>query len=112
MNLPRSFPVFAVVFSAAYAVAYVICVEKNYALFTYHPAIYEWGMGVQKAKDGPAMYWFGWMATSGIFASAVALVACRLPEAITRRLWSGWSWAVPVAVMAVFCYLLRGYFMR
>lgn len=112
MTVPRSFPVFAVVFAAAYAVAYLVCVDKNYALFTYHPAIYEFGLGVQKPKDGPAMYWFGWIATSGAFAGAVALAACWLPQSLTRRLWSGWSWAVPVAVMLVFCYLLRGYFLR
>jgi len=112
MTVPRSFQVFAVVFAATFAVAYFVCVYKNYALFTYHPAIYEWGLGVQKPKDGPAMYWFGWLATSGIVAIIVAAVAAWLPESVTRRLWSGLSWAVPVAVMVVFCYLLRGYFTR
>jgi len=112
MTVPRSFPVFAVVFAAAYAVSYVVCVENNYALFTYHPAIHEFGLGVQKSKDGPAMYWFGWMATSGIVAGGVALAASWLPEALTRRFGSGWSWSVPVAVMVVFCYLLRSYFLR
>jgi len=112
MTVPRSFQVFAVAFSAAFAVAYFVCVYKNYALFTYHPAIYEWGLGAQKAKDGPAMYWFGWIATSGIAATVVGAVAAWLPEIVTRRLWSGLSWAVPVAVMVVFCYLLRGYFTR
>jgi hypothetical protein len=112
MTVPRSFPVFAVVFAATFAVAYFVCVDRNYALFTYHPAIYEWGMGVQKPKDGPAMYWFGWLATSGIVATVAGAVAARLPESITRRLWSGWSWAIPVAVMVAFCYLLRGYFLR
>ena len=112
MRVPRSFPVFAVVFSAAFSVAYVICVDKNYAMFTYHPAIYEWGWGVQKPKDGPAMYWFGWLATSGLAAGAIALAAAWLPESLTRRLWSGWAWAVPVAVMVAFCYLLRNYFLR
>jgi hypothetical protein len=112
MTLPRSFPVFAVVFAAAFAVAYLVCVERNFALFTYHPAIYEFGLGAQKPKDGPAMYWFGWMATSGIAASAVALAACWLPEGLTRRLWSGWAWAVPMAVILAFCYLLRSYFLR
>jgi hypothetical protein len=112
MTPPRSFPVFAVVFAAVWAVTYVVCVEKNYALFTYHAALNEFGWGAQKAKDGPAMYWYGWMATSGIVAGAAALAACWLPESLTRRLWSGWSWAVPVAVMLVFCYLLRGYFLR
>jgi len=90
----------------------LVAVESNYALFTYHPAIKEFGLGVQKAKDGPAMYWFGWMATSGIAAGVVAAAVAWLPESLTRRIWPGWSWAVPVAVMTVFCYLLRGYFLR
>jgi hypothetical protein len=112
MTPPRSFAVFAIVFAAAYAVAYAVCVTKNIALFTYHPALNELGIGVQKPKDGPAMYWYGWMANSGIVAAVIAFAATRLPEGLTRRLGSGWSWAVPLAVILFFCYLLRGYFLR
>jgi uncharacterized membrane protein YgdD (TMEM256/DUF423 family) len=110
--MPRSFPVFATVFAVAYAVVYVIAVEKNLALLTYHPAINEFGLGVQKAKDGPAMYWYGWMATAGIAAFVAGLVACALPERLTQRLWSGWSWVVPLGAMVFFGYLLRAYFLR
>jgi hypothetical protein len=110
--MPRSFPVFAIVFAVAYAVAYAISVRNNYALFTYHPALNEFGAGVEKPKDGPAMYWYGWMATAGIVASVAGLVACYLPQRLTSRLWSGWSWAVPLAVIVFFAYLLRGYFLR
>jgi hypothetical protein len=112
MKLLRSFPAFAMVFPVVFAVVYVIAVEANYALFTYHPAIGEFGAGVQQPKDGPAMYWYGWLATSGIVASLAGLLACLLPESLARRLWSGWTWAVPVGVMVVFCYLLRNYFLR
>jgi len=112
MTLPRSFPVFAIVFGAVYAVAYLIAVQKNLALFTYHPALNEFGAGVQKAKDGPAMYWYGWMATAGISASVAGLLACALPERLTQRLRSGWAWLVPLGAMVFFCYLLRGYFLR
>jgi len=58
------------------------------------------------------MYWYGWLATSGIVASTAGLIAAWLPEALARRLWSGWSWIVPLGVMLVFCYLLKGYFLR
>jgi hypothetical protein len=112
MTLPRSFSAFAIVFAVVYAVVYVICVEQNYALFSYHPAINQFGMGVQEPLDGPVMYWYGWMATAGIAASTAGLVAYFLPQAVARRLWSGWSWLVPAGAMAVFCYLLRNFFLQ
>ena len=109
---PRSFPVFAIVFAVVFAVVYVISVEKNYALFTYHPAVGEFGAGVQQPKDGPAMYWYGWLATSGIAAFVAGLLASLLPAALTRRLWAGWAWVVAAGVMIAFCYILREYFLR
>lgn len=90
MTPPRSFPVFAIVFAAVYAVVYVIAVEKNLALFTYHPAIGEFGVWVEKPRSGPAMYWYGWMATAGVVAFLAGLIAALLPEFVKRRLWSGW----------------------
>ncbi len=112
MTSPRSSSTFAISFAVVYAVAYVIAVEKNYALFTYHPALQKFGFLVQPPQDGPAMYWYGWIATSGIASFVASLIACAIPEGITRRLWPGWSWAIPVAVMIVFSYLLKGYFLR
>lgn len=112
MTPPRSFPVFSIVFAVVFAVAYVVAVENNYALLTYHPAIGEFGAGVQPPRDGPAMYWYGWMATAGIAALVAGLLASRLPESVTRRLWSGWTWVSALAAMLVFCYLLRNFFLR
>ena len=112
MNIARSFPVFSITFAAAYAVLYVLSVEYNWALFTYHPALEELGLFVEKPKEGPAMYWYGWIATSALGAFVVAAIVSRLPADWAKRLWPGWSWAVPVAVMLVFGYLLRGYFIR
>ena len=112
MTPPRPSPAFTIAFAVVFAVVYIIAVEKNYALFTYHPAIGEFGAGAQPPKDGPAMYWYGWLATSGIAALIAGIVAARLPESLARRLWPGWTWVVPAAVMVVFCYLLRNYFLR
>ena len=112
MTTARSFPVFAIVFAVTYAVAYVIAVEQNYALFTYHPAIEEFGFLVEPPREGPAMYWYGWIATAGIVALVAGVIACLVPEQMAKRLWSGWSWAVPVAAMFAFGYLLRGFFTR
>jgi len=108
----RLFPVFAIVFAVVYAVTYALAVWKNYALFTYHPALYEFGIGVQKAKDGPAMYWYGWMATAAIAGSLAGLLACLVPARASRRLWPDLAWLVPLCVMLFFAWLLRGYFLR
>jgi len=64
--------------------------------------------GRREPKDGvPAMYWYGWIATSTIAASVAGFVACYLPQRLTQRLWSGLSWVAPLCAIPVFCYLLR-----
>ncbi len=112
MNRPRSAAFLAIVFTAVYAFAYVIAVWQNYALFTYHPATGALALGVEKPHDGPAMYWFGWMATAGLAAAGACLIACLVPERYARRVGSGCSWTVPLGVLFFFAYLLRGYFLR
>lgn len=102
--------VFVIVFAVVYPLAYALAVYKNYALFTYHPALNEFGLGVEKSKDGPAMYWYGWMLTAGLAGLAAAGVASFVPAA--RRLWSGLAWLVPLCAMLFFAWLLRGYFLR
>lgn len=112
MTPSSRFPVFAIVFAVVFMVVYLISVEKNYALFTYHPALNTFGAGVQEGKDGPAMYWYGWLATSGIIAFAAGALASVLPESLTRVLKPAWTWIVAAAVMAAFAWILRNYFLR
>ena len=108
----RAVTVFVIVFAVVYPIAYLIAVQKNYALFTYHPAMNQFGVGVEKPQTGPAMYWYGWLATAGMVAFAAGLVAASLPERWTKGLRSGWSWLVPLCAMFAFAYLLRNYFLR
>jgi hypothetical protein len=110
--IQRAFSVFAIVFAVVFAVVYIVAVENNYALFTYHPALGEWAAGVEKPRDGPAMYWYGWLATSGLVAALAGLIAAWLPAGVAARLWPGWAWVAPIGVMVTFCYLLRDFFLR
>jgi hypothetical protein len=106
-------PIFSIVFAIAYAVLYLLSVQYNWALFTYHPAIEEFGWLVQKPRDGgPAMYWYGWLATSAIGAFVIAAIASWLPSNSINRLWANLAWAVPLAAMFAFVYILRGYFTK
>jgi hypothetical protein len=100
------------VFVVAYTVAYLLAVWNNYALFTYHPVLGEVVWGVEKPREGPAMYWYGWMSTAALSACAACLLAWLIPQRLMQRLWSGWSWVVPMCVLLLFAYLLRNYFLR
>ena len=107
-------PIFGIAFAAAFAVLYVLSVEYNWALFTYHAASEEFGFLVQKPKDGgPAMYWYGWLATSAIGAFFIAAVAAAIARGAPRlRTGCNLSWGIPLVVMVAFVYILRRYFLR
>jgi hypothetical protein len=106
MNMEKVFPIFA----AAFAVIYILAVEFNWALFTYHPKIGEWGWLAQPARTGPPMYWYGWLATSLLGASSLSLIAWPLVGRRPAQYWLGWL--VPLVVMLTFCYLFRDFFLR
>jgi hypothetical protein len=112
MTRQRVFPTFAIVFAAVYPIIYVLAVFYNWALFTYGPATGEFGNLVTPASAGPTMYWYGWMATAALSSAVVAVVAMVLPEAATKRIPAALSWVVPIVVIVVFGFLLRGYFLR
>jgi hypothetical protein len=110
MKITRSISVFATVFAVVYAIVYVVAVEQNYALITYHPLLNQFGPLAEPPRAEFAMYWYGWMATAGIAALVSGIIAGFVPESVTQRLWSGWSWVIPVAMMLVVGYIQRGYF--
>ena len=107
-SFTRVFPIFA----AAFAVIYVIVEQQNWPAFTYHPRVGEWEWLRQSARaaNSPAMHWFGWIATTVIAAVAVSAAALPLTKGREPPVWIGW--AVPLAVMVLFVYLFRNFFLR
>ena len=108
MTIGRAFPVFGI----AFAVIYIASVYFNWALLTYHPQLVQWGPLVQAPKQGPAMYWYGWLVTSALGAGAIAAVSLVLPAKPFDRVWSILVWVVPLVMIAVIMYILRVYFLR
>lgn len=102
----------AMIFAVTYCVIYVVAVWNNYALFTYHPVLNEIGWGVEKSRDGPAMYWYGWMSTAALGALAASLVAWPLPQRVLQRVSPAVSWTIPLGVLLAIAYMLRNYFLR
>lgn len=108
MNIGRALPVFSI----AFAVIYIASVVYNLAPFTYHAEIGQWGLGVQPPRQGPAMYWYGWLVTSTVGAAAVAGISLVIPGKALDRAWSVLVWLVPLVVIGIIMYILRGYFIR
>jgi hypothetical protein len=77
--------VFTIVFGVAYTIIYVICTEMNLPLLTYHPVIGQVDFLWTPERQGPAMYWYGWMLTSLIGAAALAWIATVVPEQWLQR---------------------------
>jgi hypothetical protein len=113
MSASPRFGIFAIVFAIAYPVIYVIATEVNLAAFTYHSALGQFGLGPDKPRAGPAMYWFGWITTSAVAAGVIATIAALLPDSLTRRLPATIAWVVPLAAMVVTAGLMaKMYFTR
>ena len=110
MTLPRSFAVFAIIFACVFSVLYFTAAAYNLALFTYDAATNEFFFLVRRTSLDLPMYWYGWIVTSAIGAFVAGALASFIPDQWAQRLWPGWSWAIPMAVILAFCYLLRGYF--
>jgi hypothetical protein len=105
----RVFPVF----SATFAVLYVLAMNFNLALFTYFPRTHGFGLlaASPTAESGVAMYWYGWLLTASLGSVAVAGIALLVPDRLAVRVWSGWSWLVPAIMVIVLAYLLRSWFL-
>lgn len=104
-----AFRTFAVVFAIVTPILYVLCEMRNWPLFTYHPGTGRLDLGWAAAikDEGPAMYWYGWTATTLVGAAAIGLIAAKLPESMTRRIPLWLVWALPLAAIPVLVYALR-----
>ena len=104
-----TFKTFALVFAIATPVIYVICEMRNWPLFTYHPGTNRvdlfWAAAVR--DEGPAMYWYGWAATTLIASAVLGVLATMLPERLIRRIPLSLTWILPVAAVPVLIYALK-----
>jgi hypothetical protein len=74
--------IFAITFGITFAVLYTVFEQLNWPLFTYHPAVGKLDFWMQRPRsgEGPPMYWFGWLALSGIGAVVLSFVATFTPR--------------------------------
>ena len=98
-------------FGISFAILYVVCDMAALPLFTYHPGTDRIDLGYAPARrdEGPAMYWYGWIATSTLGAALLGGLAALLPENIRRNIPAALAWIVPVLLLPVLVYSLKFY---
>ena len=104
-----AFRTFAVVCAIVTPIVYVACEMQNWPLFTYHPGTnrLDWLYSPAVRNEGPAMYWYGWTATTVIVSGAAGILATLLPERLTARIPLSLTWIVPLASVPVLIYALK-----
>jgi hypothetical protein len=80
----------------------------NWPLFTYHPGPNEVDLFYARPRpgEGPAMYWYGWTATSMLAAAVLGMLATFLPERVTQKIPLTLVWIVPVLAIPLLFYSL------
>ena len=93
-----TFRTFVTVFALATPIIYVVCEMRNWPLFTYHPGTNRLDLGWSAAvrDQGPAMYWYGWTATTLIGAGVLGLIGTALPQAVVRKIPLALIWLLPI----------------
>ena len=105
------FGTFALVFGICFASLYVVCDMAALPMFTYHPGTDRIDPGFARARpdEGPAMYWYGWIASAALGASILGGLAALLPENIRNKIPLALAWLVPVVLLPVLIYSLKFY---
>lgn len=96
------------VFAGAFCCAYACAFALNAPLFMYYPLHAQVSMGNRLLQGvGPAMAWYGLMASAGIVSTVLAVV---VPERAATPL-RGYLWLFPCGAMLVATFLLRKLFL-
>lgn len=109
-----TFGAFAIVFAIAAPVIYVASELGGFPLFTYHPGTgrIDLGFAAARPNEGPAMYWYGWLATTLAGAALAGLVAAFLPRGVTARIPLFLIWLLPLLALPILAYVLMPFWTR
>jgi hypothetical protein len=99
------------IFSAVYAVLYVVAMYFNIAMFVHYPQTGRWAWHDVPGQAGPAMYWYGWIANAAIGAAIISVLLAYLPV-LQRRLAATGAWLVPLCSMLTVLFIIRSWFIR
>jgi hypothetical protein len=108
------FGTFAIVFGLAAPILYVVCEIFSLPLFTYHPATdrIDLGWAAGRKGEGPAMYWYGWTATTILGSAVLGALATLLPQSVTKRIPLALLWILPLLAFIPLAYALKPFWVK
>jgi hypothetical protein len=103
------FRTFVITFAIVGPVIYMVCLQMNWPLFTFHPATnrFAWGLEAARSGEGPNMTWYGWTAMTLLVGTIVSFLATLLPESVTKRIPLILVWLLPILAIPYLIYDLR-----
>jgi hypothetical protein len=97
------------VFTLVFGVGYGVAVYMNYPLFRYYPLVSRYSFhDLVDRSLGPAMSWYGWIATAAIPA---VLLTAAIPKRLGDRIPAAVFWFVPIAMLLAGWYRERSWFL-
>jgi len=100
----------AMIFSLVFGVIYAFCFYYNWALFAYYPQVNEVHTSSQLVDTlGPPILWYGWMASAALIAGVSAFI---VPRGLSDRMWDGWAWIIPGAVVVAILIYEKRWFVQ
>jgi hypothetical protein len=105
---------FALAFTIAGPILYLLCSALNLPLITYHPAMnrIDFGWSPARSGEGPAMYWYGWTLSVLLGATAAGLLATLLPDRATQKIPLYLVWLLPILSIPLLAYSLREFWLH
>ena len=109
LSSSATFRTFAIVFAIATPLLYTVCDMMNWPMFTYHPGTnrVDLGWAAPVRDQGPAMYWYGWTASTLLGSAALGFLATLLPRGLMQRVPLALTWILPIVVLPILIYSLR-----
>jgi hypothetical protein len=108
------FKTFAVAYGISFTLIYTLCEILGWPLFTYHPAtnLFDWGWAPGRSGEGPAMYWYGWVAMCLVVSPILAGLATLLPAHIINRIPLSLLWVLPILAFIPLTYGLMPFWTK
>jgi hypothetical protein len=106
-----TYAVFSITFGVIACILYLFVMNYGWQLFTYYPKTNQWMLfnhpPVGGAAAGPAMKWYGYVATDLLGGAVAGVIASLIGEKNLRAVWwPGMIWVVPVVCTVVLFYLI------